>query len=833
MADMGQLERALVRADAAGDKDAARSFASEIRKMRASTEKPERSLLSDIGQGIGNLTAGALRGAGSIGATILAPYDMAKDALNGKGLSLESNRQRRAGIDDGLQSMGAEPESMLYGAGKLAGEIAGTAGMGGALVGGALKLAPRLATAAPNMLESIGSFGMRAGAATGGRNVATRAVGSAIASGAAAGLVNPQDAAMGAGIGAITPGVLQLAGRYGSKVYNAIKGNQRGGGKLLADALGVSEVELQGIIKAANEAPESIIPGSKLTLSQALQNQGANQPSVKMLERISAGGPGGDALLRRYEDQGAARINALTEQGAQTYQGAAREEAQQNGSLIGSVLRTQAADDQAAARTAWEAVGARGASDGVALQFPLDAMNGAMTPLGRGTVGTGNDARAVLREAQAIGTETIKKTKPLSSKGMQDLVLAVRAAGGINTSSVTGKQLAGEIRNLRESGLNNIVRPNAGISVDRMAERMHESGFLPDNDPATLLELLRESATGNKIYSNGSADDAFARMAEMSQGAPPEAGSFPISVPYAEFQRLRRSSGALGAKVGERAGGETEASVLNNFNRLLTDRVDSAAAGNLLSGEVMPQGFREQYNAARGMTRTNAERYKGGNNIASILRKPVGQDYTLNGDEVMNKLWHGGSGLQGDVANLKNVLSDNNREGAMNALRKSIMTDAAGKTTASGQFGAALPQYVESRLPGLQEALSRDQYNALTGVASDIRNSEAAAAVPGLRGSDTQAKIARALDAGLLDSGIAKTLGRVMSFKGIGGETVRNKLAEMVTTHKGKTIAELMADPKSAAKALQDATFVHSIDNKTLQKLRFAVSRGAPILATD
>ena len=41
----------------------------------------ETSLLQDIGQGAGNLLAGGVRGAGSIGATILAPYDMAKDAL--------------------------------------------------------------------------------------------------------------------------------------------------------------------------------------------------------------------------------------------------------------------------------------------------------------------------------------------------------------------------------------------------------------------------------------------------------------------------------------------------------------------------------------------------------------------------------------------------------------------------------------------------------------------------------------------------------------------------------------------------------------------------------
>ena len=50
-------------------------------------------------QRAGDLVAGAVRGAGSIGATLLAPVDIASDAIAGKGLSLESNRERRAAMD--------------------------------------------------------------------------------------------------------------------------------------------------------------------------------------------------------------------------------------------------------------------------------------------------------------------------------------------------------------------------------------------------------------------------------------------------------------------------------------------------------------------------------------------------------------------------------------------------------------------------------------------------------------------------------------------------------------------------------------------------------------
>ena len=97
----------------------------------------ESSTWDSIKQGAGNLVAGAVRGAGSIGATLLAPVDIASDALAGKGLSLESNRQRRQAMDDALQSMGAEPDSLLYKGGKIGTEVLGTLGVGGAAAGGA------------------------------------------------------------------------------------------------------------------------------------------------------------------------------------------------------------------------------------------------------------------------------------------------------------------------------------------------------------------------------------------------------------------------------------------------------------------------------------------------------------------------------------------------------------------------------------------------------------------------------------------------------------------------------------------------------------------------
>jgi len=169
-------------------------------------------------QGAGNLAAGAVRGAGSIGATIAAPYDIAKDALAGKGLSLQSNRERRQAMDDALQTMGAEPESMLYKGGKLAGEIAGTAGTGGILAKGAQALG-----AAPKVITALQTAGMTTGAnpvtfGAKAADLALRAGAGAAVGGATAGLANPEDAGAGALIGGALPVATKAAGVVGEKI---------------------------------------------------------------------------------------------------------------------------------------------------------------------------------------------------------------------------------------------------------------------------------------------------------------------------------------------------------------------------------------------------------------------------------------------------------------------------------------------------------------------------------------------------------------------------------------------------------------------------------------
>jgi hypothetical protein len=172
-----------------------------------------------------NLRMGGIRGAGSIGATLVAPYDIAKDAINGKGLSLESNNLRRQEMDAGLQSMGADPESRAYKSGKLGMEVAGTMGTGG-LVAKTASAVPFLARTAAPLIDAIGSSGFTAGGLSGLPGLATRAAGGAITGGLSAGLINPEDAKSGALIGAATPVAVMGAGKVGEYVGDALKARQ-------------------------------------------------------------------------------------------------------------------------------------------------------------------------------------------------------------------------------------------------------------------------------------------------------------------------------------------------------------------------------------------------------------------------------------------------------------------------------------------------------------------------------------------------------------------------------------------------------------------------------
>ena len=169
-------------------------------------------------QHAGNLVAGAVRGAGSIGATILAPADMINQKLRGEDFwSLKDNRERRKAMDEGLGLMGSDKESGLYTAGKIGAEIAGTSG-----VGGVFGNAVRAVSATPKALaiaNALSSYGI--GQAAKGVGYLPRVAAGVTTGGAAALMTNPEDAGTGALIGGIIPGVAPVVTGTGKLIASA------------------------------------------------------------------------------------------------------------------------------------------------------------------------------------------------------------------------------------------------------------------------------------------------------------------------------------------------------------------------------------------------------------------------------------------------------------------------------------------------------------------------------------------------------------------------------------------------------------------------------------
>lgn len=213
-----------------------------------------------MGQTIANVGAGALKGASQIGATILAPLDAT-------GITGMTSAERRAAVTGGLQEMGADPESLAFKTGEIGTEIAGTAGIGGALAKGAMAGARYAPQIAPMVAKSLQTGGFATGAPSapamslaGARNAAIRVGGGAASGAAMAGAINPDDAGVGAVIGAGIPVAGKLAGETG-KIASARLKEFNAQAAVKAAQLTPKRETLQEAVKAGYVIPPSYAGG--------------------------------------------------------------------------------------------------------------------------------------------------------------------------------------------------------------------------------------------------------------------------------------------------------------------------------------------------------------------------------------------------------------------------------------------------------------------------------------------------------------------------------------------------------------------------------------------
>lgn len=210
----------------------------------------------------GNMLGGAVQGAADIGSTMLAPIDYLGKVLPAW-LKPELSREgRREDVSSAIQSAGADSESIAFKWSRLGTQIAGTAGVGGGIANTVSRV-PQLAKYAP-VIESGGFNLGNAATASKLTNAGLRAGGGAIAGGATAGLINPEDVDTGAMLGAAMPGAVKVAGTVGSKikgevsdsVINLVKKANSLGIDIPADRIGNSR-PLNALASSLNYVPLS------------------------------------------------------------------------------------------------------------------------------------------------------------------------------------------------------------------------------------------------------------------------------------------------------------------------------------------------------------------------------------------------------------------------------------------------------------------------------------------------------------------------------------------------------------------------------------------------
>lgn len=191
----------------------------DLVKKKPVADDPQPRSWEQVGR---DVAGGVPRGAGSIGATLMAPFDYAEQGLsNMMGMKTGNlNEQRREKIDQALTSaIGSDPSSPWYKGSKLLTEVVGTLGVPAALAIGTSRAGLSLP-----VIESLRTGGMSAGGMTGMGGIINRLLGGSITGGAAAGLVDPRSAGIGAAIGGAVPVIAKGAAEMGGAVGRMFAG---------------------------------------------------------------------------------------------------------------------------------------------------------------------------------------------------------------------------------------------------------------------------------------------------------------------------------------------------------------------------------------------------------------------------------------------------------------------------------------------------------------------------------------------------------------------------------------------------------------------------------
>jgi hypothetical protein len=721
-------------------------------------------------------------------------------------------------------------------AGRLAGNIAATLPVGGVLAAPLRAAAPALGPLA----DAVATGGFRTGLAPTtllGRagNVVLRGTGGAANGGAAAGLVNPDDAGMGALVGGLLPPALQgsaAAVTGGARALRRLITPQAAtDARAVLNAGGIAPADIPAVRAALQQQGPNIV-GEAPTVSQILQN-----PEISQLERTVRNTPGGSpALIARDQAQNAARLNVLNDVAPVA---ADLPAARTN---FGNTIGPRATDARnAASKEVRQAFDAVDPFNETQFFLPLPEMEASKAKyLGPGTFGTGGKAQAAIDTATGVGTEVLPAVTAAKAPGArqqgQTILDAIKSLGGIKQDSPGAQALAGEIHDLKQAGggMRSIIQNGRGQSPDTIAQALHAQGFLPDEDPATLLEVLRIHAKGDKVFAKGAdRSGTFRAGMEAAQGEAPGAEVIRKTVPFQTVQNLRSSIGEA-AEQARMKGANKEAAALDGMKADIDKRVNLVAIGQGDAAENFPADIVAQWRKAIDLHADKQDRFARGPQ-AGMFRRGGDGNYAVEGGELAPKFFSPRLSQAEDIEALKRMrLGDPVRD----SLKSYATTDASQRVTGDGTLRSkAFNDWLDAHGGAVRGLFDDGERARLTGVGADLKRATDARDLGRATGSNTSQNVQNALGLGMLDSRAVNMLASRTPFVGKFTGPMLDALRESAKRGKAARIGGLLSDPAELDRAI--AAYQRELAARARQpalggttSLGPLLYRAAPLLAT-
>ncbi|SEF19470.1 lytic transglycosylase domain-containing protein [Variovorax sp. NFACC27] len=710
----------------------------------------------------------------------------------------KANAERAASLDSFYRDNAGNP---WFTGGRIAGNVIATMPVGGAVAAPVRAAAPVLAPLA----DAIATGGFRTGLApttlvSKAGNVALRGVGGAATGGASAGLINPDEALLGAGIGGVLPPALSGLAKGGDLLAAGARRlfapQSATDARAILQAGGIVPADIPAVRAALQQQGPNIVPEGP-TVAQILQN-----PEISQLERSVRNAPGGaPALIAKDQAQNAARLGVVNDIAPVA---ADLPAARTN---FGNTIAPLAADARAAAskevRQAFDAVDP---FNETRFYLPLPEMEASKAKfLGPGTFGTGSKAQAAIDTATDVGTEVLPAVTAATAPGVrrqgQTIVDAIKSLGGIKQDSPGAQALAGEIADLKQAGggMRSIIQNGRGQSPDTLAQAMHAQGFIPNEDPATLLEVLRIHAGGDKVFAKGvDRSNVFRAGMEAAQGEAPGAEVIRKTVPFQTVQNLRSSIGEA-AEQARMRGANKEAAALDSMKADIDKRVNLVQIGQGDAGEHFPPDVVAQWRKAIDLHADKQDRFARGPQ-AGMFRKGGDGNYSVEGGELAPKFFSPRLSQAEDIEALKRMrLGDP----VLKSLKSYATTDASRRVTSDGTLRSkAFNDWLDAHGGAIRGLFDDAERARLTGVGADLKRASDARDLGRATGSNTSQNVQNALGLGLLDSRAVNLLASRTPFVGRFTGPMLDALRESAKRGKAARIGGLLSDPEELDRAI-------------------------------